>query len=552
MHRSAPEKLTILESRIRASKKIMEEEKEQYWGICRDFFEGKHWPAEYSRMRTINLVWSTVRTLLATQYFRNPHFTLKPRKPEFEGRVRELHEAVLDYWVVKALLKPVVRACVQAAFTDFSILTWGCDTKFKRGSTEKDSFYFRRIEPERFYPDHSSREQLFERLPGFGVAEFLRKEEVKRRWGQDVEATESSYDLDDQRSITPGNMFGVGVAEDMERVRVYKYYDREDGKLYIFARDHYEFLDISEIDADSVPYAVLKYNEKSEGFYPMPEIYHLIDPQRIIEIAASMATEHMTRSAKKIEVQDGAMKPAEEAKLEHPEAGVVVHVEKRGLIGAIDLGTADSSIYQVGALFGSYFDQISSVNVSRRGGAAQKLTATAESIIDKYGMNRSSDTISLLSDFLQKAGKGFLDCLQENLTMPSLVKLTDEKGAGEWFSYIPTIDLTGDYECEVQVGDTAPKDDQVERAQWIDCLGVLQQNPLIMQSPLLTKETLSRFNVENPALVKEIVQIGQQAMQAQQQAQQQAQAQQVQQMVGQLGMKTPSQGGPMAGANLKV
>ena len=447
----------------------------------------------------------------------------------------------LDYWVQKSMLKPIARSCVQTAFTDLAVITWGCDTKFRKdGSAKRDSFYFKRIEPERFFPDHSNREQLFEKLPGFAIEELMRKSEVKERWGKDVEANESTFNMDEERHFTPPGEFGSDVEEDMRRVRVYKYYDREDAKLYIFAKDHDDFLDVSDLDLDNIPVAVLKYNEKPEGFYPLPEVYHLIDPQKIIEISASMAVEHMKRSAPKIEVQQDAMKPAEEMKLEHPEAGTVVHVTKRGLIGPIDMGNADSSIYQVGAIFGSYFDQISSVNVSRRGGEAQKLTATAESIIDKYGMNRSNDTISLLSDWMQTIGRGFLNCLQENLTLPSLIQLSDEQGVQQWLSYIPTIDLTGDYDCSVQVGETAPKDDQVERAQWIDCLGVLQQNPMIMQSPLLTKETLSRFNIENPALVREIVGIGQAMMQQQMQ-------QQMAQLTG-----TPSQRGAVAGGNVGI
>ncbi len=547
MKSSSPEKLNILKARIRSSKRLMKEEKDRYWTKCRDFFEGRHWD-NHPKMRTINLVWSSVRTLLASQYFRNPHFTLKPLKPDFEGPIKDLHEAVLDYWVHKAFLKPIARMCVQAVFTDMGIITWGCDTKFKKGTTEKDSFYFKRIEPERFFPDHSSREQLFEKLPGFGIEELMRRDEVKDRWGQEVEATESGFDLDEEKKSTPMGEFGTEVEEDMKRVRVYKYYDREVGKLYVFAKDHDDFLDVSELDLEKIPYAVLKYNEKPSGFYPLPEVFHLIDPQKIIEIAASMAVEHMKRSVPKIEIQKDAMEESEEAKFENAESHTIVHVAKRGLIGPIDMGHADSSIFQVGAIFGSYFDQISSVNVSRRGGEAQKITATAQSLMDKYGMNRSNDTISLLSDFMRKVGKGFLNTLQENLTVPSLIQLSSEQGAQQWFSYIPTIDLTGDFECQVQVGETTPKDDQVERAQWIDCLGVLQQNPMLMQSPMLIKETLARFNIENPRLVQEIVGIGQQMMQQQQQVQQQQMAQ----MANQLSGGTPSQRGAMTGAAVKL
>ena len=546
---ATPEKLEVLKSRVERSKKIMRWERDKVWSQCRDFFEGNHWPASVQpKMKTINLIWATVKTLLADQYYRNPKFTLKALKPEFEGNQRFLQEAVLNYYVKRSYLKPVARNCVQSAFTDMAIMTWGCDTRFEdSGATKKDSFYFKQIEAENFFPDHSNKERIFEKLEGFAIKESMRVSDVANKWNVDkknIVATDMATDDMDDRTDYHDGFMDQPIQDDIKRVQVYRYYDNYERKQYIYGKGSYDFFDIIDYEDKEPPYAVLKYNEKTKGFYPIPEILFMIDPQKIIEISASMSTEHMLRSARKIQVEEENMEAAEEDKLEDPTTGVIVHVKKIGRIAPIDMGTADSSIYNNVSMFGNFFDQIGGLNTSRRGGGSQKLTATAEAIIDKHGMNRSSDKLSQLADFMVKVGKGFHDCLQENLTIPDVIQVTSEEGAMQWFSYIPTIDITGDYECEVQVGEMGVKDDAVERSQWIQVLAVLQQSPMILQSPLLVEETLARFHITNPALKKEIVKIGQQMLQQQQM-----------EMASKAGVSVPdvaSNAGQIAGAAQRV
>ena len=375
----------------------------------------------------------------------------------------------------------------------------------------------------------------------------MRVEDVAQKWDVDkknIVATDMATDDADDRTDYHDGFMDQPIQDDIKRVQVYRYYDNYERKQYIYGKGSYDFFDIIDYEDKEPPYAVLKYNEKTKGFYPIPEILFMIDPQKIIEISASMSTEHMLRSARKVQVEEENMEAAEEEKLEDPTTGVIVHVKKIGRIAPIDMGPADSSIYNNISMFGNFFDQIGGLNTSRRGGSSQKLTATAEAIIDKHGMNRSSDKMSQLADFMVKVGKGFHDCLQENLTIPDVIQVTSEEGAMQWFSYIPTIDITGDYDCEVQVGEMGVKDDAVERSQWIQVLAVLQQSPMILQSPLLVEETLARFHITNPALKKEIVKIGLQMLQQQQMD-----------MASKAGVSVPnvpSNGGQIAGAAQRV
>jgi len=564
-----PEMLSILESRILLSKKKMEEEKSNVWDKCRALFEGDHFKhdtnvANKGKLRQVNLIWSSIRTKLAALYFRNPEFSLKPKKPEFEGPVQQLNEAILNYWVEKAMLKPIARSCVQASFTDLGILTWGCDTKFKErgGSNQnqnllnpglsalpqmipsKESFYFKRILPEHFFPDHSTGEQLFEKLPGFATMERMRLEEVAERFNiseSALEFTDSEENLENlERYYTEsGRDFPEDALRDQKRVAVYRYYDKEKGKLFVFSKGLHDFLDISDIDGDP-PYACLKFCERCKGFYPIPEIILLADPQRLIEIGMTMLDEHMRRSARKQQAPKGLLDEDAKSALEDPTAGILVELAGQGTIQPIDFGNPDTSIFSNISLLEGFFNQISGMATSARGGDAQKLTATAEAIADKHSMNRSSDHMALVADFMQKAGNGFLNCLQQNLTLPDVISITDQQGALTWMSYMPTLDIQGDFDCQVMVGDTAPKDDVLERAQWLECLATLQSNPLILMSPLLIEETLKRFNIDSPRLRDEMVKLGQVMMMQQQAASMGA------------GGSVPSSQGNTAGANLKV
>lgn len=542
------EKLNIIKARVDSSERIMKEEKDKYWKPCRDFYDGKHWPEELeNKIATINLIWATVKTQLASQYFRNPEFSLKPLKEEFGGPIQRLHEAILRYHAKKALLKLIARNTVQATFTDLGIMTWGCDTKFTDGYAQEDSFYFKRIRPEDFLVDHTSGIQIFEKLPWFAESEYMRKEEVARKWNiklDDISPSESTGDIDEEYEKQQRMGFtSPEVTEDMKRVKVYRFYDREEGKLYIYGKGHDEFWDIEDY-TDPEPYAVLKYDERSTGFYPNPEIWHLIDSQKQIEIAASMLSEHMKRSARKLAAQKGMVDPENMKKLESAATGVVVETDKppAGTFAPIDMGQADSSIYNHAGMQQGYFDQIAGVNIAKRGGADQKKqTATAEAIIDKYAMNRSSDRMSTLSDFMAKVGKGFLDCLQKNLSVPGVIKIADEQGGQIWASYIPSIDIVGDYECEVRIGETAPKDDALERQQFVGMLEVLQKSPMVMMSPTLIEELLQRFNIDSPRLKDEIKKMGQMWMMLQMGVK-----------PGQGGDGAPVNMGQMAGRNLAM
>ena len=548
---SKDDKLNICKARIDLAHRIMKEEKAETWEKCRDFFEGRHWPKDSpDKLKTINLIWSTVRTKLAAQYFRNPDFTLKPKKADFEGPLRRLNEAVLRYHAKKAMLKAVARSCVLSTFTDLAIIHWGCDTKFIKGKTERDSFYFKQIQPECFYVDHASGEQVFQKLPWFAAHEWMRVEEVAEKFGvpeKKISTNKSLIDAEDEREkYRNGEGYVTNeVAKDFERVKVYRMYDREDNKIYVWGEGHDFFFDEADYNpSDGEPYAVLKFDERRKGFYPSPEIEHLRTPQKEIEIAASMHSEHMKRSARKILIQENMLDDCELSKLEDPSAGAIIIV-KGNVNGIKDLGlgSVDSSIYNHSSMYGNYFDQIAGVNITRRGGDSKKLTATAEAIIDKYQMNRSSDRMSLLSDFMEIVGNGFLNCIQENLTLPGVIQIADEQDAMMWVSYIPTLDIRGDFECSVKVGETAPKDDALERAQWLECLKALQANPLIMMSKMLIEETLQRFNIENPALIDEMVKLGQVMMQ-----------QQAMGIMGQgsTGGPAPTNRGQMVGANLRA
>ena len=542
------EKLNIIKARIDHSEQIMKEEKDTYWKTCRDFYDGHHWPKELKdKIHTINLIWATVKTQLASQYFRNPEFSLKPTKQEFEGPIQQLTEAILRYHCKKALLKQVARSVVQATFTDMGIMTWGCDTRFDDDNIQEDSFYFKRIRPEDFLVDHSSGIQIFEKLPWFAESEYMKKEEVARKWNvklDDINPSESTGDIDEEYEKQQRQGFtSPEVTEDMKRVKVYRFYDRDDGKLYIYGKGHDEFWDIEEY-TDPEPYAVLKYDERSKGFYPNPEIWHLIDSQKEIEIAASMLSEHMKRSARKLAAQEGMIDPENMKKLEGAATGIIVETKKppAGTFAPIDMGQADSSIYNHAGMQQGYFDQIAGVNIAKRGGADQKKqTATAEAIIDKYAMNRSSDRMSTLSDFMAKVGKGFLDTIQNNLSIPGVIKIADEQGGQMWASYIPSIDIVGDYECEVRIGETAPKDDALERQQFVGMLKVLQESPLVLQSPTLIEELATRFNIDSPRIREELKKIGQMMMQMQ-----------MMQMGAKSGGGGPGQMGPTTGSNLAM
>jgi hypothetical protein len=537
------DKLRILQAKIHISRKRMESEK-PLWNKCRDLFEGNHFSKEQAKQgwKTINLVWAAFRTQLSSLYVKNPTFSLKPNKPEAEV-AKGVCEAVLNYYVKRACLKANARLAVQSALTDIGILHWGCDTDFKEGIPDKDSFYFQHIKAERFFPDHSAETQIFKDLPGFGILEYMKTDEVQRRYNikeVDLRPTDSCIDLKEFREEydDADNDLNDSVLNEFKRIAVYKYYDNEDQKMYTFSPSHDEFFDVRDYEGPP-PYAVLKFNERSKGFYPLPDIIQLKDTQLMIEIGMSMLGEHMKKAARKQQVKKGALDGDARRALEDPGAGVIVERNTDSPIVPIDFGSIDSSIFGNIQFMEGFFNQIAGSAASQRGGGQKKLTATAEALAEQYTQYRSTDRQILISDFMKDVGNGFYNCLQANLTLPDVIQVTDPQGGSNWFRFMPD-NIYGDYECEVMIGDTAPQDDILERAQWIDCLSVLQSNPLILMSPLLIDETLKRFNIDSKRLRDELVKLGQ-AMYTQQMGGGQG-----------AGTSTPSNRGNVAGSMVKI
>lgn len=534
-----------LRTRVNVSEKIMEEENRTIWKRCKKGFTGEHWK-DRSGYHTINIIWATIMTELPGLFYGIPKFKLKSTSNKMTELLRLKNEELLNKIIGTMPFAEIIQNTILAAHLNLGVIEWGCDSKFMKNPNagevitslvpdpttgemiqqpivdldgqpivepesiaEEDSFYIKRIKAEDFLPDPSSGE-VFEELSWFCIKDYMKKKDISKAYNISMKKlSHVSYVIkgfDDDEIAKRRDTYALGEEEEFKRIPVYKMYDRDAGEVYIFC-DGVDTLLSREDMPEQEPYALLKFNTRPDDFYQIPEVYPMLDPQKEIEIAATMRSEHMKRNARKIWVQDQAVDNSEIDKLTSPYTMAVVKVKKgANSMGAIDFGAADPTIFQHEAVSQDQFNQIAGLASSHRGGANKRLTATAEMIQDRYQGIRQRDKAFKVRDFLIKVANGLLNCIHENLTLPlELEILHDEKPY--IVQYIPTIDIYNDFDAEIDVRSIMAPAEEVERAQWLSLLDLMGRYPHVFTNPVLAKETLLRHQITSKELQDAIVKL---------------------------------------------
>jgi hypothetical protein len=535
-------KIEVAKNRIEIIQKRINEEDRKVWETCRRLYEGDR-RGKSDDLHDVNLIWGTVRTLIPELFFNVPKFKLTAKHASMTEGIRAKNEALLNAVIQDKdfSFAHVIKTAILAAHISFGVVTWGCNSDFKphpmagqvmmtdtngepifypEKLAEKDSYFIKRVRAQDFYPDLYSGE-VFEKLRYYSIAELMTKKRASEVYKVSVSKLEGdvSYaELDEglKRRIQEEDEYGgtPELKDEFMRIRVYKMYDRERQKVYHFTDSYNKFLEVEEFPKEE-PVAILKFNDKLDEFYPIPEIMQVKSLQYEIESASTMRSEHMNRSGRKIGVRKGALDPAQLAKLEDPYSHVVIEMENPTDVWAIDFGTCDASIYGHEEKSTQQFDQIIGVGVSARGGSLPKRTATAEIIQDKKLNSRQQEKLRIVKPFLSRIANGLLNTIQETLTLEREIEIIGPDEAPYIVSYIPGIDVHGDYDCDIDLAELAAPNEEIERAQWVALLDIFARAPMAFSDPVLVKETLKRFGIENKELINTFMRIVTKQMQMQ-------------------------------------
>ena len=521
--------------------------------LGREYFEGKQNPGyPEEEWITVNKIYAHLQAQLPSLYSLDPYYYVKLKKSyqvkpetiamyEQKGKVRA---AALNYFKGELKLKEKARMGIQDAHFAYGIakVHYVADNKENPDAGKpflKDDKPMmdpdtgqELIEPDtipvneryavtRVHPDD------FMWLAGsgplddkwLGLAERIRMtpDEAEKRYGKNVLKDIKPAEVDEERDknivARAKSYFAGDKSKKPEMYTFWEIYDLINKEWLIIAENgNKPVRNPGELPkgVECHPYAILRFTLRDDSPYPIPPVSQAIDPQKEYCLSRSRILTHRKRFNRKYEVITNLLEDQTElSKLESGDDGALIRVKNAGAIRAIEDAPLDQQGYQELSLLNNDMVEIFGSPDSARGIASAD-SATEASLLDRRLEIREGDRMSIVSDWLGDIGKKLDQLLQVHLDKEEAVKVTGPQG--EYWEQITPGDyekIDGEYEYGVNVGSTAPRLPDIERAQWIAFLSqVVVPFPHILTAPQIMKRMAEMFHIEDEATLEEFRQLG--------------------------------------------
>jgi len=316
------------------------------------------------------------------------------------------------------------------------------------------------------------------------------------------------------------------IADDEGRVRGYDIYDLQNRRYLVLAdsiennasNDRYLLDQPMPAWMEHGPYAYLKFNEVPGQWYQKTDIEGMAKVELEYNTTRSQMMRHRNQSrARYLEVEGQAFIDDEQRELfVSGEDGQLVKVRDVNAVQPLRKDALDGSYFQAVPNILQDFNEVSGVPGEARG-VADAETATQASILSEGSSIRNSDRRdNQVQQFLAEIGELLLRSGAANADSDLWAKIArpNDPIPFDWQQISPT-DLQGEFEIEVAVGSTQPKNSPMRLQMYERILGAIGQYPFLMSSPTLMSRLFETIDLTDPNLIQEIQQIGQQMMQAQ-------------------------------------
>lgn len=523
--------------------------------LARDYFEGKQNPGyPESEWITINKIYAHLQAQLPSLYSLDPYYYIKLKKSyqvepatiaeyEKKGKVRS---SVLNYFKGELKLKEKARLGIQDAHFSFGVVKTHFYADLKENEDAGKEIYGDDkkplVDPETgsplLQPDTIPmnerycitrvRPDDFLFLAGsgplddkwIGLAERIRltPEEAEKRYGKKSlkGIKTSAVDEEKDKSLVAKAKSLFAGSKEGKKLEIYTFWE-----IYDLVKN--EWLTIAENadkpirDPERVPegiedhpYSILRFTLRDNSPYPIPPVSQAIDPQKEICLSRSRILTHRKRFNRKYEVVTNMLDDDTElSKLESGDDGAMIKVKNRGAITPIQDAPLDPMAFQeLQAMNNDLIEIFGSPDSAR--GIASADSATEASLLDRRLEIREGDRMSIVSDWLGDIGRKLDQLCQAHLEREEAVKVVGPQG--EFWEKVTPGDyekIEGEYEYGVNVGSTAPRLPDIERAQWIAFMSqVIVPFPHILTAPTTMKRMAEMFHIEDEAAIEELRQLG--------------------------------------------
>lgn len=308
----------------------------------------------------------------------------------------------------------------------------------------------------------------------------------------------------------------VAIEKDEARLRGYDIYDFEKNELRVLPEggvgdENEEYLLRRTIPAgqEHGPYRVLKFTEDAGlEFYPIPDAIDMARVSQEYNITRSQMAIHREHTKTRFMEIEGAYNGEginaddERAKWAHGPDGVSIRVSAPNMVLPAPKPQLDNSFMQAVPNIAADFNEVGGMPGESRG-VADADTATQASILATGAEMRANDRRdNQVNTFLNEIGRMLLMSGQANAELDTLTMEKIEAATGQ-IPFKPVKltpeELTGEFEVEVEIGSTRPKNDPRVIQQILSFMAAFGQTPGIGLIPSVVRRLLDGMGLDAKA-----------------------------------------------------
>ena len=542
-----------------------------------EYYEGEQWKLKWQQIMpnynpyVVNMVYSTIKQKLATLLFQRPKFILSPTPGTSSY---DLDFAVTQTYLKQDVLNTIIsnpntdfvnnlRLCALDSFFRFGIMETGYAADWRNPQKQpietasytnpdikkdrvvemnevpvNERVYVKRINPKRFRCGVSDASDLND-CNWVGYYEWILTSELKNtpgvNWPEDG-AGSSIYTADYLNDSSWGGLSSSSAdkAEFLRYIeagkvsKVWHIWDSICHKRYLLLEDA-NFAELWSDDFEHLPLVDLRWDFRSEGFYPIPPVFQWLSPQDEINEAREQARSFRRRFTRKFQSVGNMIDGEEIVKFESGPDGVIINVKQKDAITPIqnpELPTVNMTELQVSR---DDFSIVSGVSAEARGQVADRETATQATLTQQRAQIRESADQMDYSNFICNVGRQILTVAQERLDSGMWVKYTsdpDEMALQDVnqkpvYKWVHAQDIADGYDftIEIDVMNNTPQMAAQAMQSFANFLAFVKNYPEIAMSPVLIREAAYRSGYRNERVIHQMQQVALASMAAKAQQQ---------------------------------
>lgn len=532
--------------------------------LCQ-YFEGFQWKGKREQIQvnynpyTLNLVYSTIKIKLASLIFQRPSFLIEPQPGnlsdwdlDYAMQSAELKQDYLNTLVQNpnANFAKHIKRAAKDSFTRFGLIEVGYAADWRNPQKEPILFsdhgkefddkakveennevpenervFFKRIYPKRFRVCVSDALDLNDH-EWVGYYDFIPTRTLRRTKGikfpNDYKNSIVSQDYND--AIYGGGTGSTGPKPDFLRLlaegeisKVWHIWDMVEKKRLLLLDGNFE--ELWSKDSDRLPFRDIRWDERDEGFYPIPPVFQWLSSQDEINEAREQQRSFRRRFTRKFQVVKGQADELEIEKFASGPDGIVITVKEKDAITPIENPELGQTAQNELLIAKDDFNIVSGTSADARGQSADRQTATSAKISAAKAEIRESAEQMDFSEWICLIAREILTCAKENVAGPIWVKhttnpneltvLAEVQSKGPIYKQVlaEQIDDGYDFHINVDVLNQTPAAMQQQEQSFISFLSVVHQFPEIAMSPVLIRKAAMVCGMRDEKVIHQMQQV---------------------------------------------